>query len=152
MLSLAKLAIEPKANPLSSAIPPETRSQISNNAYPVFASLSWAFVMYLFRWYPETLVSSLRSSMVYMYVYPCVWQLFCSFWLMPVQLRRFGPLGLIPKLPHTQQISTYGWPMVYRPAVLPVSVFIFMLYYDLFGHGLRDMACIWLGCSHTGHE
>lgn len=70
MLSLAKLAIEPKANPLSSAIPLETRTQISNNAYPVFASLSWAFVMYLFRWYPETLVSSLRSSMVYMYVYP----------------------------------------------------------------------------------
>lgn len=66
MLAFAKLAIEPKANPLSSAIPPEIRQQISNNTYPVFASLSWAFVMYVFRWHPETLASSLRSSMVYM--------------------------------------------------------------------------------------
>lgn len=69
MLSLAKLAIEPKANPLSTMIPPETRTRISNNTYPIFASVSWALVMYIFRWYPETLISSLRSSMVYMYDY-----------------------------------------------------------------------------------
>jgi peroxisomal membrane protein 4 len=36
----------------------------------VFASMTWALVMYIFRWYPETLASSLRSSMVYMYVSP----------------------------------------------------------------------------------
>ncbi len=38
------------------------------NAWPLFASLSWAAVMYLFRWYPETLQPSLRSSMRYMLV------------------------------------------------------------------------------------
>ena len=38
------------------------------DAWPLFASLSWAFVMYLFRWYPETLQPSLRSSMKYMSV------------------------------------------------------------------------------------
>lgn len=66
MLSLAKLAIQPDMHPLSSLITPEARTQITDNAWPVFASLTWAFVMYIFRWYPETLVSSLRSSMVYM--------------------------------------------------------------------------------------
>jgi hypothetical protein len=30
--------------------------------------MTWAMVMYIFRWHPETLASSLRSSMVYMYV------------------------------------------------------------------------------------
>ncbi|KAJ5114530.1 hypothetical protein NUU61_000289 [Penicillium alfredii] len=67
MLSLAKLAVQPDMHPLSSLITPEARTQITDNAWPVFASLSWAFVMYIFRWYPETLVSSLRSSMVYIY-------------------------------------------------------------------------------------
>jgi len=68
MLALAKLAIQPNMHPLSSLITPEARTQITNNAYPVFASMTWAMVMYIFRWYPETLASSLRSSMVYMYV------------------------------------------------------------------------------------
>lgn len=68
MLALAKLAIQPNMHPLSSLFTPDSRSRISNNAWPVFASMSWAFVMYIFRWYPETLASSLRSSMVYMYV------------------------------------------------------------------------------------
>ena len=36
------------------------------NAWPLFASLSWASVMFLFRWYPDTLQPSLRSSMKYM--------------------------------------------------------------------------------------
>ncbi|OQD77297.1 hypothetical protein PENDEC_c003G06457 [Penicillium decumbens] len=66
MLSLAKLAIQPNMHPLSSLITTESRTQITNNAWPVFASMTWAFVMYIFRWYPETLASSLRSSMVYM--------------------------------------------------------------------------------------
>ncbi|KAI9884486.1 MAG: rRNA-binding ribosome biosynthesis protein rpf2 [Watsoniomyces obsoletus] len=39
------------------------------NAWPLFASLSWAAVMHLFRWNPETLQPSLRSSMRYMYVW-----------------------------------------------------------------------------------
>lgn len=79
MLSLAELSIEPKTNPLSSLIPAESRTKISNNAYPVFASLSWAFVMYIFRWYPDTLISSLRSSMVYMYVF---FSLNSSIWIL----------------------------------------------------------------------
>jgi len=41
---------------------------VRRNSWPVFASLSWACVMWLFRWYPETLQPSLRSSMTYMYV------------------------------------------------------------------------------------
>lgn len=70
MLSLAKLAVQPNMHPLSSLITPEARTKITDNAWPVFASMTWAFVMYIFRWYPDTLVSSLRSSMVYMYVTP----------------------------------------------------------------------------------
>ncbi|KAJ5899868.1 hypothetical protein N7495_004612 [Penicillium taxi] len=76
MLSLAKLAIQPGMNPLSSLIDAETRTQINNNAWPVFASFTWAFVMYIFRWYPETLVSSLRSSMVYIYADSDHWDSF----------------------------------------------------------------------------
>ena len=68
MLSLARLAIQPGMHPLSGLITPESRSQITHNAWPVFASLTWAAVMYIYRWYPESLASSLRSSMVYMYV------------------------------------------------------------------------------------
>jgi hypothetical protein len=37
--------------------------------------------MYLFRWYPETLASSLRSSMVYM----------CVTLIVPSPLRQFWP-------------------------------------------------------------
>lgn len=43
------------------------------DAWPLFASLSWAFVMYLFRWYPETLQPSLRSSMKYIYTNADQW-------------------------------------------------------------------------------
>jgi peroxisomal membrane protein 4 len=66
VLALAKLSIQPNMHPLSSLITPEARTKISEHAWPVFASLSWAFVMYVFRWQPETIVSSLRSSMQYM--------------------------------------------------------------------------------------
>lgn len=45
------------------------RELVTRYSWPAFASLSWAFVMYLFRWYPETLQPSLRSSMTYMYVH-----------------------------------------------------------------------------------
>lgn len=77
VLALAKLSVEPNMHPLSHMITPDARAQITNNAWPVFASLSWAFVMYIFRWYPETLISSLRSSMYYMYVvtYPVFYNL-----------------------------------------------------------------------------
>lgn len=67
MLALAQLAVQPNMHPLSGLITPEARSRIKHNAWPVFASLTWAFVMYIYRWHPESLVSSLRSSMVYIY-------------------------------------------------------------------------------------
>lgn len=74
MLALAKIAIQPNVHPLSSLITPEARTKMTDNAWPVFASMTWASVMYIFRWYPDTLASSLRSSMVYMYVLPrCYW-------------------------------------------------------------------------------
>lgn len=41
---------------------------VKRSAWPVFASVSWASVMWIFRFYPETLQASLRSSMTYMYV------------------------------------------------------------------------------------
>lgn len=43
-----------------------TREKVRKNAWPVFASLSWAAVMWLFRYYPEMLQPSLRSSMTYL--------------------------------------------------------------------------------------
>lgn len=46
------------------------RHRVVKNGWPVFASVSWAAVMYLFRWHPETVQSSLRSSMSYMCVFP----------------------------------------------------------------------------------
>ncbi|KAJ5240894.1 uncharacterized protein N7469_002485 [Penicillium citrinum] len=67
MLALAKIAIQPNIHPLSSLITPEARTTMTDNAWPVFASMTWASVMYIFRWYPDTLASSLRSSMVYIY-------------------------------------------------------------------------------------
>lgn len=44
----------------------ETRERIRRSAWPAFAGLSWAGVMWMFRWYPEMLQPSLRSSMTYM--------------------------------------------------------------------------------------
>ena len=41
---------------------------MAKNGRPVFASLSWAMVMYMFRWHPEAVQSSLTSSMSYMWV------------------------------------------------------------------------------------
>lgn len=40
---------------------------LRKHSWPVFASLSWASVMWLFRWHPDTLQPSLRSSMTYIY-------------------------------------------------------------------------------------
>jgi peroxisomal membrane protein 4 len=45
------------------------RRQVVRNGWPVFASVSWAMVMYIFRWHPESVQSSLRSSMSYMWVF-----------------------------------------------------------------------------------
>ncbi|RAH66206.1 Tim17/Tim22/Tim23/Pmp24 family protein [Aspergillus aculeatinus CBS 121060] len=79
VLALAKLAIRPDLHPLSSLITPQTRSQMESHAWPVFASLSWALVMHIFRWHPDTLMSSLRSSMVYIYADSDHWDSFRNF-------------------------------------------------------------------------
>tara|TARA_R110002003_G_scaffold126_20_gene11623 strand:+ start:8213 stop:9049 length:837 start_codon:yes stop_codon:yes gene_type:complete len=46
----------------------DLRRAMVRNGWPAFASLSWAMVMYIFRWHPESVQSSLRSSMSYMWV------------------------------------------------------------------------------------
>ena len=67
MLALAKIIIK-KKDEGGLGVGWVMREKIQNNAWPVFASLSWAMVMWIFRWYPETIQSSLKSSMKYMYV------------------------------------------------------------------------------------
>ena len=76
VLALARLSIEPPSMTSTTPTPrlfsqrfrPETKDLIRRHAWPVFASLSWAMVMYIFRWQPESIQPSLRSSMKYMYV------------------------------------------------------------------------------------
>ncbi|KAL5121387.1 hypothetical protein ACEQ8H_000855 [Pleosporales sp. CAS-2024a] len=51
----------------------ELRRVLVRNGWPAFASLSWAMVMYIFRWHPESVQSSLRSSMSYIYVQSDHW-------------------------------------------------------------------------------
>lgn len=67
VLALARIAVTPGAGlPIVSR--EDTSTRIRGVAWPAFASLSWATVMYLFRWYPGDLQSSLRSSMDYIYL------------------------------------------------------------------------------------
>ncbi|KAM0341316.1 hypothetical protein ACHAPU_010058 [Fusarium lateritium] len=66
MLALARIAVKPGPGlPVVSSEP--LRSVINQYAWPTFASLSWASVMLIFRYHPEDLQSSLRSSMTYIY-------------------------------------------------------------------------------------
>ncbi|KFH41899.1 Peroxisomal membrane protein-like protein [Hapsidospora chrysogenum ATCC 11550] len=66
VLGLARLAVKPGPGfPVVSSEP--LRSRISHHAWPAFASLSWGLVMLLFRYHPEDLQPSLRSSMTYIY-------------------------------------------------------------------------------------
>ena len=67
MLALAKLTVQGRSQG-GPSLGRELRERVEGNAWPVFASLSWAAVMWIFRWYPATLQPSLRSSMQYMYV------------------------------------------------------------------------------------
>lgn len=76
VLALAKLSIEspqmtsttPTPTLWTQRLSPATKARIQENAWPAFAALSWALVMYVFRWQPESIQSSLKSSMKYMYV------------------------------------------------------------------------------------
>lgn len=75
VLALAKLAVQPRiagAGEKSGGIgflgdgSSQLRKQLVKNGWPAFASLSWAMVMYVWRWHPESVQPSLRSSMNYM--------------------------------------------------------------------------------------
>ena len=81
VLALAKLAVQPPGDNRLVAgsygghggkgllgLNAQQLDLVRRNSWPVFATMSWASVMWLFRHYPETLQPSLRSSMTYMYV------------------------------------------------------------------------------------
>lgn len=78
-LALAKLAVQPKSVGDGKGggggwgLLEEhsgMRKQLVKNGWVGFASLSWAMVMYVWRWHPEAVQPSLRSSMNYMWVFP----------------------------------------------------------------------------------
>ncbi|ETN37203.1 uncharacterized protein HMPREF1541_08193 [Cyphellophora europaea CBS 101466] len=87
VLALAKLSLEsprmtsatPTPTLWTQRLDPETKRRIQENAWPVFASLSWAMVMYVFRWQPESIQPSLRSSMKYIYVNSDHWDSWRTF-------------------------------------------------------------------------
>ncbi|KAL8790834.1 MAG: hypothetical protein Q9213_000458 [Squamulea squamosa] len=71
VLALARLSVQK-----GGAIPREFRERVTNNAWPIFAALSWASVMWLYRWHPETIQPSLKSSMKYIYIDSNHWDSF----------------------------------------------------------------------------
>ncbi|KAI9831397.1 MAG: hypothetical protein M1826_003570 [Phylliscum demangeonii] len=75
VLAYAHLAVQ------QGGIMPDPDGAFSRNTWPVFAALSWAAVMYLFRWHPDTLQPSLRSSMKYIYQNADHWDSFRNFLL-----------------------------------------------------------------------
>jgi peroxisomal membrane protein 4 len=68
VLGLAKLSVETGIVPDAGG-----KGKMAERTYPVFASLSWACVMWLFRWYPHVIQSSLRNSMQYLYINADQW-------------------------------------------------------------------------------
>lgn len=62
MLALAKMSVQ-EVGGMSEVV----RAKVTRNAWPVFASLSWGIIMWTYRWHPDTIQPSLRSSMKYMY-------------------------------------------------------------------------------------
>lgn len=78
VLALARLAVQPGVGlPLVSR--EDASARIRSAAWPAFASLSWAMVMYLFRWYPGDLQPSLKSSMNYIYLDSNEWDSLWNF-------------------------------------------------------------------------
>lgn len=82
VLGTAKLMVHPKGEK-AGVVPgggggfgfvsdSKVKKWLSENGWVMFASLSWACVMYLFRWHPEDLQPSLRSSMTYMWVFSLI--------------------------------------------------------------------------------
>jgi len=66
VLALARLSVKPGVG-LPGVSEPVRSNTISYYAWPVFASMSWAAVMQLFKYNASELQSSLRSSMTYIY-------------------------------------------------------------------------------------
>lgn len=77
-LAAAKLLIEPQIGIIKS---PQLSKKISHDAWPVFAALTWASMMWLFRWHPDTVQSGLRSSMDYIYVQSDTWDSLRNFFI-----------------------------------------------------------------------
>ncbi|KAA6409617.1 MAG: peroxisomal membrane 4 [Lasallia pustulata] len=86
VLALAKLAVQqPQERGYGMGrvmvMPEGWKKGVARNAWPVFAAVSWGAVMWLFRWHPETLQPSLRSSMKYIYTNADHWDGFRNFLL-----------------------------------------------------------------------
>lgn len=60
MQGLTRLAIR-------KAVVKDSRGTVAKYSWPVFGSLTWAAVMYLFRWYPEVL--QVFPDIVHMLIY-----------------------------------------------------------------------------------
>jgi len=75
VLAVAKLIVQPRGE--SKVVgggggfglieDPKVRQFLTRHAWTGMAAISWGAVMYLYRWHPETIQPSLRSSMTYIY-------------------------------------------------------------------------------------
>ena len=74
VLALAKMSVQK-----GGLVPAELREQVTGNAWPIFAAVSWGAVMWLFRWHPETIQPSMKSSMQYIYTNADHWDGFRNF-------------------------------------------------------------------------
>ncbi|MCJ1296706.1 hypothetical protein MMC34_008272 [Xylographa carneopallida] len=74
VLALAKMSVQK-----GGLVPVQLREQVIRNAWPMFAAVSWGTVMWLFRWFPETVQPSMRSSMQYIYTNADHWNGFRDF-------------------------------------------------------------------------
>lgn len=109
-LAVAKLAVQPRIAVAEGVYTahhsgwgvmdgwPEGREAARKYGWTVFASLSWACVMWLFKWHPEVVQPSLRSSMNYMYVLgffllPLWWERVWGWCANGMQICQVGPLG-----------------------------------------------------------
>ena len=63
VLALAKVSLQ-----IGGLVPEKSRERVAAKSWPVFAALSWGAVMWLFRWHPDTIQPSMKSSMRYMCV------------------------------------------------------------------------------------
>lgn len=68
VLALARLAVKEGSGLALPVVSRQgTNERVSHYAWPVFASVSWGLVMWLFKTHPDELQPSMRSSMNYIY-------------------------------------------------------------------------------------